>query len=117
MADEHPIMRPKSLFGEPGDRVEMSRGKEREMTDTSDTDQEQKEWYREAEDALAKAGEALRGAWEASRDARLSALESAKAAAQQLGDAIEKGVAGAKARWSEPGAGPERAGSAGEEEE
>ena len=69
------------------------------MTDPSDANAEQKEWYREAEEALERVGSALKGAWEASRDSRVSALESAKKAAQQLGDAIERGVAGAKDHW------------------
>jgi len=69
------------------------------MTDTPETNSDQKDWYHEAEEALDRAGSALKGAWEASRDARMSALESAKKAAQQLGDAIERGVAGAKGQW------------------
>jgi hypothetical protein len=94
------------------------------MTDTPEAKSEQaedgadqKEWYREAEDALAKAGEALRSAWDASREARVSALQSAKTAAQQLGDAIERGVAGAKKRWTEEESASDEAGSTGEEEE
>lgn len=73
-----------------------------------------KDWFDEAEDALEKAGVALRAAWDASRDARMSALESAKKAAKELGDAIDRGVAGAKERWeaasqqtAEPGTEPE----------
>lgn len=92
------------------------------MTDTPEANSEQaeggvdqKEWYREAEAALAKAGDALRSAWDASRDARVSALQTAKSAAQQLGDAIEKGVSGAKKRWTEEDSDDAR--SAGEEEE
>lgn len=69
------------------------------MTEAPETGSEQKEWYRDAEEALERAGAALKGAWQASRDSRVSALESAKKAAQQLGDAIERGVAGAKDQW------------------
>lgn len=74
-----------------------------------------KDWFDEAEDALEKAGIALRAAWDASRDSRMSALESAKKAARQLGDAIDRGVAGARERWDT--ASPEETPSATAEEE
>ena len=70
------------------------------MSEAPENNVDQKEWYREAEEALERAGAALKGAWEASRDARMSALETAKKAAQQLGDALERGVAGAKDQWA-----------------
>lgn len=60
-----------------------------------------KEWMDDAEKAWEGAGEALRAAWNASRDSRLSALESAKQAARQLGEAIERGVDAAKTRRDE----------------
>ena len=76
------------------------------MTDEAKTPEpkdeaaEQKtDWASEAEVALEGVGNALREAWEASRDARLSALESAKKAALQLGEAIDHGVAAAKEKW------------------
>lgn len=57
------------------------------------------DWASEAEEALEGVGDALREAWDASREARLSALESAKLAAQQLGAAIDLGVAAARQKW------------------
>lgn len=65
--------------------------------------QQRSDWASEAEAALEGVGNALREAWEASRDARLNALESAKKAAQQLGEAIDHGVAAAKDKWEAQG--------------
>ncbi len=65
----------------------------------SESAQQRSDWANEAEAALEGVGNALREAWAASRDARLGALESAKKAAQQLGEAIDHGVAAAKERW------------------
>lgn len=53
-------------------------------------------WVKDAEAALDDAGKALRSAWDASREARLSALAAAKQAANQLGEAIEQGVTAIK---------------------
>ena len=64
-----------------------------------ETGQERSDWANEAEAALEGVGNALREAWEASRDARLNALESAKKAALQLGEAIDQGVAAAREKW------------------
>jgi hypothetical protein len=52
------------------------------------------------QDALDRTGDAIRTAWDASRETRMSALESAKQAAQELGEAIDKGIAAAKERWA-----------------
>lgn len=49
-------------------------------------------WFEEAEQALDKVAESLRAAWEETREPRMSALESAKKAAEQLGEAIDAGV-------------------------
>jgi enolase len=49
-------------------------------------------WFDEAEQALDKVAESLRSAWEETREPRMSALESAKKAAEQLGEAIDAGV-------------------------
>lgn len=80
------------------------------------------EWIKEAEEALERAGDSLNAAWQATRDTRMSALESAKQAAKQLGEAIDRGVDTAKERWrasqeggeAEVGAEP-KAGTAAEE--
>ena len=68
--------------------------------------EQRSDWASEAEAALEGVGNALREAWEASRDARLNALESAKKAAQQLGEAIDHGVAAAKEKWEAQGGSP-----------
>lgn len=77
------------------------------MTDQAENDRDgegatqRRDWTIDAEEALEGVGKSLREAWEASRDARLSALESAKKAAQQLGDAIDQGVTAAKQKWED----------------
>lgn len=75
-----------------------------------------REWLNEAEEALERTGQALRAAWEASREARMSSLESAKQAARQLGEAIDRGVDEARGRWVADRAGEGPAGEASEEE-
>jgi hypothetical protein len=83
--------------------------KEVEMTDQGSTGgsaddgatQRRSDWANETEKALEGVGIALREAWEASRDARVSALESAKKAALQLGEAIDKGVVAARQKWED----------------
>ena len=65
--------------------------------------QQKSDWASDAEAALEGVGNALREAWEASRGARVNALESAKKAAQQLGEAIDQGVAAAKEKWEAQG--------------
>ncbi|MEA1902309.1 MAG: hypothetical protein U9N56_02160 [Actinomycetota bacterium] len=61
---------------------------------------EKKGWITEAEEAFQKTGDSLAAAWEATRDTRMSALETAKEAARQLGEAIDKGVSAAKENWA-----------------
>lgn len=62
-----------------------------------------RQWLDEAEEALRRTGDALRAAWGATREARMNALESAKLATRQLGEAIDKGVETARNRWSREG--------------
>lgn len=57
-------------------------------------------WVDDMQAALDRTGDAIRTAWDASRETRMSALESAKHAAQELGEAIDKGIAAAKDRWA-----------------
>lgn len=57
------------------------------------TERSPSDWIKDAEEALNGVGEALRNAWDASRDSRMNALASAKKASTELGDAIERGVA------------------------
>lgn len=58
-----------------------------------------RKWIDEAEEALDRTGEALRAAWEGSREARTSALAAAKEAASRLAEAIDRGAAVARETW------------------
>ena len=66
------------------------------MTD----DQGKKGWMDDVQAALDRANDALTAAWDATRDTRLRALEAAKQAVEELGVAIDRGVAVARERWS-----------------
>jgi hypothetical protein len=75
------------------------------MTDQGDKTNEageskQQRWFAEVQEALDRTGDALRTAWEATRDSRMSALESAKQATQELGEVIDQGIAAMKERWA-----------------
>ena len=59
-----------------------------------------KKWVDDAEQALNKTSEALRAAWEGTREARMSTLEAAKEAATQLGQAIDKAIEAARESWA-----------------
>ena len=62
-------------------------------------------WLEDIQEALERTGDAIRTAWDATRDSRMSALESARQAAQELGVALDKGISAARERWAgaEPG--------------
>jgi hypothetical protein len=62
-------------------------------------DQNQQRWVDEAEGALNRAGEAIKSAWEQTRDARIAALETAREAADRLGETIDQGIEAAKQTW------------------
>lgn len=66
---------------------------------TENRDQSNKRWIDEAEEALNRTAEALRTAWEETRDARMSTLEAAREAANRLGAAIDQGIEAAKQSW------------------
>ena len=66
---------------------------------TEERDQTTKRWIDEAEEALNRTGDALRAAWDQTKDARASALEAAREAADRLGDAIDQGIVAAKETW------------------
>jgi len=66
---------------------------------TDERDPGTKKWIDEAEEALNRTAEALKAAWEGTREARMSTLEAAKAAASRLGDAIDQGIIVAKETW------------------
>jgi hypothetical protein len=72
-------------------------GPESKATESGESRQR---WVAEVQEALDRTGDALRTAWEATRESRMSALESAKQAATELGDVIDKGIAAAKERWA-----------------
>jgi hypothetical protein len=72
-----------------------------EMTDNGDKAAESRQrWFADVQGALDRTGDALRTAWEATKDSRMSALESAKQAAQELGEVIDQGINAAKERWA-----------------
>ena len=58
-----------------------------------------KNWVDDAEDALRRVGDALKAAWEGTRESRVSTLEAAKEAAGRLSNAIDEGVSAARASW------------------
>jgi hypothetical protein len=58
-----------------------------------------KTWVEEAEEALNRTTEALKSAWDETREARMSTLEAAKEAANRLGKAIDQGIEVAKQTW------------------
>lgn len=66
---------------------------------TEGQDKGGRKWSDEAEEALDRTTEALKAAWEGSREARVSALEAAKEAANRLAEAIDRGVAVARETW------------------
>jgi len=70
----------------------------------------------DAEEALSRTGDALKAAWEGSREARMSALEAAREAANRLGEAIDKGVAVARESWEAGGGGESEAPASGDTE-
>lgn len=67
------------------------------MTENRDTDS--RKWLDDAEEALNRASEAMRTAWEGTKETRMSALEAAREAATQLGKAIDQGIDVARDAW------------------
>lgn len=69
-----------------------------------------KKWIEEAEDALNRTADALRAAWDETREARMSTLEAAREAANRLGAAIDQAIDAAKQSWDPArGAAPDEA--------
>lgn len=58
-----------------------------------------RQWIDEAEEALNRTGEALRNAWNETKETRMGTLESAREAASRLGKAIDEGIAAARQSW------------------
>ena len=75
-----------------------------------------KKWIDEAEAALNRTAEALRAAWEGTRESRTKTLEAARDAASQLGKAIDEGLEVARETWSSRSSTPEENSPADEEE-
>ena len=67
------------------------------MTDNQDPGA--RKWIDEAEEALNRTGDALRAAWEGTREARMSTLEAAKEAASRLAKVIDQGIETAREAW------------------
>ena len=67
------------------------------MTENRDSDA--RKWMDDAEDALNRVSEAFRTAWEGTKETRMSALEAAREAANQLGKAIDQGIDKARETW------------------
>jgi hypothetical protein len=63
-------------------------------------DSGRKGWMDEVQAALDRANESMSAAWEATRDTRVRALEAAKQAVDELGAALDRGVAVARERWA-----------------
>ena len=66
---------------------------------TEGRDSEARKWMDDAEEALNRVSEAVRTAWEGTKETRMSALEAAKEAAAQLGKAIDQGIDKARETW------------------
>lgn len=66
---------------------------------TKEDEASRPDWVKEAEEALDRATEAIRSAWDETRDSRMHALGSAKQAAKQLGEAIDRGVEAVRSSW------------------
>lgn len=73
---------------------------ENDQSHTEPDDAARNRWVDEVQDALDRTGDAIRSAWDATRESRMSALESAKQAASELADVLDKGIAAAKERWA-----------------
>lgn len=67
---------------------------------TTGTAEPRQRWLEDIQAALERTGDAIRTAWDATRESRATALESAKQAAQELGVAIDKGIGAARERWA-----------------
>lgn len=71
---------------------------------TDNDEQSRQRWVDDVEKALSRTSDAVKAAWEGTRESRMSALERAKEAASRLGDAIDQGLEIAKRSWDRPGA-------------
>lgn len=68
--------------------------------DRAEESSDRSRWVDEVQEAFDRTGEAIRTAWDATRESRMSALEAAKQAASELSDVIDQGIAAARERWT-----------------
>lgn len=68
--------------------------------DRAEESSDRSRWVDEVQEAFDRTGEAIRTAWDATRESRMSALEAAKQAASELSDVIDQGIAAARERWA-----------------
>ncbi len=57
-------------------------------------------WVDDAQAALDRTVEAIKVAWDSTRESRMSALDSAKQAAEDLAKVVDQGVTAARDHWS-----------------
>jgi hypothetical protein len=57
-------------------------------------------WKDDTQEALNRTIDALQVAWDATRETRLAALNSARRTVAELTDAVEEGISAANARWA-----------------
>ena len=69
----------------------------------SSTDAARTKWVDDAQAALDRTVEAIKSAWNSTRESRMEAMDSAKQAAEDLGKVIDLGVAAARERWADSG--------------
>lgn len=67
---------------------------------SEESERKASDWMDEAESALERVGDALRQAWNETRDTRLATLEAAREAVVRLGDALDQGINVARDTWS-----------------
>jgi len=66
---------------------------------SSEQEKTSKQWISDAEEALSRTGEALKTAWNETKENRMATLEAAREAASRLGKAIEEGIEAARKSW------------------
>ncbi|HEX6301323.1 MAG TPA: hypothetical protein VF148_12720 [Acidimicrobiia bacterium] len=65
----------------------------------SEQEKTTKQWISDAEEALNRTGDALKTAWNETKEARMATLEAAREAASRLGKAIDEGIEAARKSW------------------
>jgi urocanate hydratase len=65
----------------------------------SEQEKTTKQWIGDAEEALNRTGDALKTAWNETKETRMATLEAAREAASRLGKAIDEGIEAARKSW------------------